>query len=166
MKHLRLSLFAILLVGLMFGMVFPAFAQTGSPGNLTISTAFPSMVVGIGETVTLNMDIHSGSSQVVNLDLSNLPKDWTAEFRGDGRIIHSVYVPAGTPSTVELRVTPPDTVKAGTYDFDVTAKDGSETSQFPVEFIVKDKAPARLTFETDYPTIRGGSMLPLVLTLI
>jgi uncharacterized membrane protein len=156
MKHLRLSLFAVLLVGSMFGMAFPAFAQTGSPGNLTISTAFPSMVVGIGETVTLNMDVHSGSSQVVNLDLSNLPKDWTAEFRGDGRIIRSVYVPAGTPSTVELRVTPPDTVKAGTYDFDVMAKDGSETSQFPVEFIVKDKAPARLTFETDYPTIRGG----------
>jgi uncharacterized membrane protein len=157
MKHLRLSMFAILLAGLMFGMTFPAFAQTGSPGNLTISTAFPSMVVGIGETVTLNMDIHSGSSQVVNLDLSGLPKDWTAEFRGDGRIIHSVYVAAGTPSTVELRVTPPNTVKAGTYDFNVTAKDGTETSQFSLEFIVKDKAPARLTFETDYPTIRGGS---------
>jgi uncharacterized membrane protein len=157
MKHLRLSMFAILLAGLMFSMTSPAFAQTGSPGNLTISTAFPSMVVGIGETVTLNMDIHSASSQVVNLDLSNLPKDWTAEFRGDGRIIRSVYVVAGTPSTVELRVTPPDTVAAGTYDFNVVAKDASETSQFPVEFIVKDRAPARLTFETDYPTIRGGS---------
>ena len=157
MKHLRLSLFAILLSGMIFGMNSRVFAQTGSPGNLTISTAFPSMVVGIGETVTLNMDIHSASSQVVDLDLPNLPKDWTAEFRGDGRIIHSVYVAAGTPSTVELRVTPPDTVKAGTYDFNVMAKDGNETSQFPLEFIVKDKAPARLTFEADYPTIRGGS---------
>jgi uncharacterized membrane protein len=157
MKHLRLSMFAILLSGMIFGMSSRAFAQTGSPGNLTISTAFPSMVVGIGETVTLNMDIHSASSEVVNLDLADLPKDWTAEFRGDGRIIHSVYVAAGTPSTVELRVTPPGTVKAGTYDFNVMAKDGNETSQFPLEFIVKDKAPAKLTFETDYPTIRGGS---------
>ena len=157
MKHLRLALFAILLSGMFFGTNSRVYAQTGSPGNLTISTAFPSMVVGIGETVTLSMDVHSASSQVVNLDLSNLPKDWTAEFRGDGRVIHSVYVAGGTPSTVELRVTPPDTVKAGTYDFDVMAKDGTESSQFPLEFIVKDKAPARLTFETDYPTIRGGS---------
>jgi uncharacterized membrane protein len=68
-----------------------------------------------------------------------------------------VYVATGAPSTVELRVTPPSTVQAGTYDFNVIAKSGSETSQFPVELIVKDKAPARLTFETDYPTIRGGS---------
>ena len=160
MKHLRLSMLAILLVGLMSGVSAPVYAQagaTGSPGNLTISTAYPSMVVGIGETVAFNMDIHSPSSEVVNLDLSGLPKDWTAEFRGDGRIIHSVYVAAGTPSTVELRVTPPSTVKAGTYDFNAMAKDGSETSQFPLEFIVKDKAPAKLTFETDYPTIRGGS---------
>ena len=157
MKHLRWSLFALLLAGMMFGLTSPAFAQKGSPDTLTISTAYPSMVVGIGETVTLNMDIHSPSSQVVNLDLSNLPKDWTAEFRGNGRIIHSVYVATGAPSTVELRVTPPNTVQAGTYDFNVMAKGGSETSQFPVELIVKDKAPARLTFETDYPTIRGGS---------
>jgi hypothetical protein len=52
MKHLRLSLFAFLLAGILFGVSSPAFAQTGSPGNLTISTAYPSMVVGIGETVT------------------------------------------------------------------------------------------------------------------
>lgn len=157
MKHLRLSLFAILLTVLILGTSFPAFAQSASPGGLTISTAYPSMVVGIGETVALKMDIHSPSSQVVKLELASLPKDWTAEYRGEGRVIESVYVAADAPSTVELRVTPPDTVKAGTYDFNVVAKAGGATSQFPVEFIVKDKAPARLTFETDYPTIRGGS---------
>jgi uncharacterized membrane protein len=157
MKHLRLPLFAILLAVLIFGMSSPAFAQSGSPSGLSISTAFPSMVVGIGETVTLNMDVHSPSAQVVSLDLADLPKDWNAEFRGDGRVIRSVYVSADTPSTVELRVTPPDTVKAGTYDFKVVAKAAGATSEFPVEFMVKDKAPARLSFETDYPTIRGGS---------
>lgn len=157
MKHFRLSLFAILLAGLIFGMSSPALAQTGSPGNLTVSTTFPSMVVGIGETVTLNLDINSTSPELVNLDLANLPKDWTAEFRGGGRVIRSVYVAASSRSTVELRVTPPDTIKAATYDFNVIAKDGKVTSEFPLEFIVKDKAPARLTFETDFSTIRGGS---------
>jgi uncharacterized membrane protein len=150
-------MFAFLLAGMILGINSRAYAQTGSPGNLTISTAFPSMVVGIGETVTLSMDVHSGSSEVVSLDLSNLPKDWTAEFRGESRVIHSVFVTADSPSTVEMRVTPPDTVKAGTYDFKVVAKGGSETSEFSIEFVVKDKAPARLTFETDFPTIRGGS---------
>ena len=156
MIRTRFALLATLLTGLLFGWSTPVRAQEGTFG-LTISTAFPSMVVGISETVALNMDIHSSTAEVVNLDLSNLPKDWTAEFRGGGRIVHSVYVAAEVPSKVELRVTPPDTVKAGTYDFKVIAKDASQTSEFPVEFIVKDKAPARLNFETDYPTIRGGS---------
>ena len=157
MKQLRLPWFVFVLAVMFSGMSSPAFAQAASPGGLSISTAYPSMVVGIGETVTLNMNIQSPTSQVVNLDLANLPQDWTAEFRGDGRVIESVYVAANTPSTVELRVTPAPTVKAGTYNFNVTARAGSETTQFPIEFIVKDKAPARLSFETDYPTVRGGS---------
>jgi uncharacterized membrane protein len=157
MKQLRLTWFVILLAVLVFGTSSPVFAQTAVPGRLSISTAYPSMVVGIGETVTLNMNIQSPASQVVNLDLTGLPPDWTAEFRGDGRVIQSAYVAANTPSTVELRVTPAFAVKPGTYNFSVTAKAGSETSQFPIEFIVRDKAPARLSFETDYPTVRGGS---------
>jgi uncharacterized membrane protein len=157
MKQLRLSWFVYLLVALTFGISSPVFAQAAALGGLSISTAYPSMVVGIGETVTLNMNILSPASQVVNLDLAGLPQDWTAEFRGDGRVIEAAYVAANSPSTVELRVTPASSVKADTYNFTVVAKAGSETSQFPIEFIVKDKAPARLSFETDYPTVRGGS---------
>jgi uncharacterized membrane protein len=156
MKHLRYSLFVILLTGLIFGFSSPALAQAASPGTLTISTAFPSMVVGIGETVSLNLDISSPVAQVVDLDLANLPKDWTAEFRGGGRVVRSMYVTSSASARVELRVTSPTTAKAGTYDFKVTAKAGGETAEFPIEFIVKDKAPARLSFATDYPTLRGG----------
>jgi uncharacterized membrane protein len=157
MKQLRLPWFVFLLAVLTVGTSSPVFAQAAAPIGLSISTTYPSLVVGIGETVTLNMNIQSPASQVVALDLTNLPQDWTAEFRGNGRVIESVYVATDTPSTVELRVTPPATVKAGTYNFDVVAKAGNQASQFPIEFIVKDKAPARLSFETDYPTVRGGS---------
>jgi uncharacterized membrane protein len=157
MKQLRLTWFVFLLAVWILATSSPAFAQAASTGGLSISTTYPSMVVGIGETVTLNIAIHSPTSQVVTLDLANLPQGWIADFRGDGRVIESAYVAADTPSTVELRVTPPDTVKAGTYNFDVVARAGSESSNFPLEFIVKEKAPARLTFTTDYPTVRGGS---------
>jgi len=155
MIRIRFALLTTLLSGLLFSAATPVLAQDGT-NTLTISTAYPSMVVGVGETVSLNMDLHSTSSEVVNLDVSNLPKDWTAEFRGGGRVVHSVYVVANVASKVELRVTPASTVKAGTYDFKVTAKDALQTSEFPVEFIVKEKAPARLSFEADYPTVRGG----------
>ncbi len=156
MVRTRFALLVTLLFGLLFSAAVPAHAQEGV-GGLSLSTSYPSMVVGIGETVTLNMDVMSSTSRVVNLLMPTLPQDWTAEFRGGGRIVHSVYAAAGMPSKVELRVTPPTTVKAGTYDFAVDAKAGNDTSEFPLEFIVKDKAPARLSLDTSYPTIRGGS---------
>jgi uncharacterized membrane protein len=114
------------------------------------------MVIGIGETVTLNLNVHSALPQTVSLDVADLPTGWTAEFRGEGRIIHSVFVVQGAPSEVELRVTPPDTAKGGTYRVNVIAQGSGVTSEFPLEFMVKDKVPAQLSFETEFPTIRSG----------
>lgn len=155
MVRTRFALLVTLLFGLLFSAATPVLAQEGT-GGLTIDTAYPSMVVGIGETVALNLDLRSSLSQTVNLAVSDLPNDWTAEFRGGGWVIGSVYVADGAASKVELRVTTPTTVKAGTYKFIVVAQSQSEKSEFPVEFVVKEKAPARLSFETDFPTVRGG----------
>jgi uncharacterized membrane protein len=155
MVRVRFVLLATLLFGLLFSAAMPAYAQDG--GGLTISTSYPSMVVGIGETVTLSMEVRSSLSQRVDLSLTNLPAEWTAEFRGGGRIISAVYVTEGNASKVELRVTTPKTVEAGSYRFTVVAQGQNERAEFPLEFTVKEKAPARLSFETEFPTIRGGS---------
>lgn len=156
MVRTRFALLVTLLFGLLFNAASPVFAQEGT-GGLTLSTAYPSMVVGIGETVTLSMELHASASQPVNLTVASLPKDWTAEFRGGGRVIGSVYVTEGAASKVDLRVTTPAAVKAGIYQFTVIAQGLNQKSEFPVEFTVREKAPARLTFETEFPTIRGGS---------
>lgn len=156
MNHLRFLVLFSLLAGLMFGLASPVFAQEGISG-LTLSTSYPSMVVGIGETVTLNMEVESAVAQTVGLSVNDLPNGWTSEFRGGGRIIASIYTENGNSARVELRVTTPATVRAGTYEFTVVAQGQNERTEFPIEFNVKDKAPARLSFETDFPTIRGGS---------
>lgn len=156
MNHLRFLVLVSLLAGLLFGLASPVLAQEGG-GGLTLSTSYPSMVVGIGETVTLNMEVESVVTQTVDLSVNGLPNGWTSEFRGGGRVIGSTHVADGASSRVELRVTTPATVRAGTYEFTVVAQGQTERTEFPIEFIVKDKAPARLTFETEFPTIRGGS---------
>lgn len=156
MNRLRFLVLFSLLAGLMFGLASPVFAQEGISG-LTLSTSYPSMVVGIGETVTLNMEVESAVAQTVGLSVNGLPNGWTSEFRGGGRIIASIYTENGNSARVELRVTTPATVRAGTYEFTVVAQGQNERTEFPIEFNVKDKAPARLSFETDFPTIRGGS---------
>ena len=156
MNHLRFLVLFSLLAGLMFGLASPVFAQEGISG-LTLSTSYPSMVVGIGETVTLNMEVESAVAQTVGLSVNGLPNGWISEFRGGGRIIASIYTENGNSARVELRVTTPATMRAGTYEFTVVAQGQNERTEFPIEFNVKDKAPARLSFETDFPTIRGGS---------
>src|SRR5262245_44498214 len=131
MVRTRFSLLVTLLFGLLFGAATPVFAQDGT-GGLTLDTAYPSMVVGIGETVAVNMELRSSISETVSLTVTGLPKDWTAEFRGGGRVIGSAYVAQGAPSKVELRVTTPTTAKAGTYDFKVVAQSQNEKTEFPV----------------------------------
>ena len=160
MQSLRFLLLVLLLLGLVFGWTSPALAQDEGPmDTLSISTNYPSMVIGIGETVTFNLDVRSPLPQTVDLEVADLPKDWTAEFRGDGRIIHSVFVGQDS-AQVELRVTAPDTVSGGTYALTAVARGTSGQAEFPIELIVKDKVPAQLAFETEFPTLRGGSDSP------
>ena len=157
MLHFRSLLFVILLTALAFGSPSPVLAQDAAPPSaLWISTSYPSMVIGIEETVTVSLDVHSSSPQTVSLDVADLPTGWTAEFRGGGRIIHSVYVDPEAASEVELRVTPADGAKAGTHRLNVIAQGSGVSAKFPVEFMVQDKAPAQLAFETEFPTIRSG----------
>jgi uncharacterized membrane protein len=147
-------------MALAFGWASPALAQDEGPADtLSISTSYPSMVIGIGETVTFNLDIRSPVPQTVDLEVADLPQDWTAEFRGDGRIIHSVFV-GNEPAQVELRVTPPDSVSGGMYALTAVARGASGRSEFPIELSVKDKVPAQLALETDFPILRGGSESP------
>jgi uncharacterized membrane protein len=155
MLRIRFALLIPLLFGLFFSAVAPAHAQEGT-GGVSISTPYPNMVVGIGETVTMSMEVRASASQVVDLSVADMPAGWTSEFRGGGRVIGSVYVVEGAPSKVDLRVTTPAAAKAGSFKFTVAAQGQSGRSEFPVEFIVKEKAPARLTFETEFPTLRGG----------
>jgi uncharacterized membrane protein len=160
MQYVRFLILIILLMALVLAWTSPVLAQEEvPPETLSISTTYPSMVIGIAETVTFNLDLRSPFPQTVDLEVVDLPQDWTAEFRGDGRIIQSVFI-GEEPIQVELRVTPPDTVTAGTFTLRAMAVGSSGRTEFPIELIVKDKVPAQLAFETEFPTLRGGSDSP------
>lgn len=160
MKHLIRSLLLVTLVtGLVLGSSQTSFAQESLPtGGLTLRTEYPSMVIGIGETITVNLEISSPTTQIVNLEAADLPKGWTASFRGGGREIHSVFVDVSSASNVDLRLTPPDGLTPGKYSLKVIAKGSKATlAELPLELIVKDKVPPKLGFEAEFPVVRGGT---------
>lgn len=158
MQRVRYLLTLLIAAGLALGLSSPVLAQSGS--GFSISADYPSMIVGIGETLTLDMTVHSPASQIVTLEVNGLPEGWTAEFRGGGRVIQSVYVEQNSSANIQLRITQPAGVRAGTYRFTAVARGNGVISEFPIELIVKEKAPAKLSFQTDFPTLRGGTDSP------
>ncbi len=159
MRHIRFFLlFTILMATLAFGLPSPVRAQDGSPsGPLWISTDYPGIVVGADETVTLNLSLGSTLAHAVELEVADLPKGWTAEFRGAGRVIQSVYLAPDITPDVDLRLIPSESVAPGTFEFTVVARGSGLTAEFPIVLTVKDKLPAQLNFVTEFPTIRSGS---------
>lgn len=141
----------------------PALAQGGdnasspAPQPLTVFTRYPVQEVALGETVNFDLTLRSGAPQIVNLEAQDLPKGWTATFRGGGDVIRAAYVEPESDASVDLRVEPPANVDAGSYSFTVVAKGNGEQTELPIELIIKEKLPPRLTFDVDLPTLRGSS---------
>ena len=157
-------IFAFIVLLALFATQAPALAQVGTttptptpqPG-LTLYTLFPSRVVGIGDSVTfqLQLDIWP-DAHVAQLNVTQLPANWTATFRGSGQIIQSAYVRPNNESSVDLGLTPPTDLKAGTYNFTVEATTSNGfKSDLPLTVIVKEKLPPKLSLSVDLPTLVG-----------
>ena len=129
---------------------------TKVPVPLSISTTYPSQVIGMGETINFSLSLGSDTAnQVVSLDVQGLPEGWTANFRGAGRIVNSVYVDTEGIASVDLRVEPPDDEGAGTFQFTVIATGDGTKAELELELTVEEKLPPSLSLEIDLPTLRG-----------
>ncbi|MCU0489974.1 MAG: NEW3 domain-containing protein [Chloroflexaceae bacterium] len=129
---------------------------TGSPA-LEISTPFPAKVIGIGEELTLDLNLRgNGSSKIVNLQMQDVPANWNVSFRGNGRMVNSVFVLPNEAAEVDLRIEPPADVQSGTYNFTVLADDGNGSrASLPLQMTVQDRLPPKLAIESERPTLRG-----------
>lgn len=143
----------------------PALAQGGDPPqrlapsqDLTFFTRYPAQEVAIGENVTFDFILRTGSTpQVVWLDTQDFPDGWTATFKGGGRIIEAAYVEPDNDTKIDVRIDPPHDVEAGAYNFSVIARDENGHSiNMPIELVVKDKLPPNLSFNAELPTLRGN----------
>jgi uncharacterized membrane protein len=165
MTKLRSLVFSFSLA--LFLLTFPisVFAQTAQPittptpsvPTLTFYTLYPSQVFGIGETISVDLHLlQTNQAGVVALAMKDTPTGWTASFQGGGRAIQSVYLAAGVDTTVQLRLTPPTDLKAGTYNFSATATGSTLNATLPVTIIIQEKLPPKLALTVDLPTVTGS----------
>jgi len=136
----------------------PTLAPTSNPNpSLMFYTDFPSQVYGIGESISISLNLKTTAvTQVVELAMKELPTGWTATFNGGGRAIQSVFLIPDTVSTIQLQLTPPTDVAAGTFNFTATATGQTLNASLPITVILQAKTPPKLVFSADLPTITGS----------
>jgi uncharacterized membrane protein len=137
----------------------PVVAQTGPDADdaeLVLFTDYPSQVIGFDESPSIKLTLRTGTEpQIVDLEMEEIPEGWTATFRGGSVVIRSVYVEPEKEATVNLKLEPPANVTGGTHEFVVLARGDGTTARLPLELTVQERVPARLTLDTDLPTVRG-----------
>lgn len=164
MKPLKIlpMLTLVLIFGLMLLGPSAAFAQEPPPASptpqpLSLYTAYPSRIIGVGEVVTIPLKLRAGEAQTVSLEVSDLPDGWDASFRGGGQLVDAVYVDGVNEASVDLRLDPTTAAEPGTYSLTVLASGKNEKSELPLQFTIKAKLPPRLSITVDgLPTKRGA----------
>ncbi|MGB9673268.1 MAG: NEW3 domain-containing protein [Anaerolineales bacterium] len=161
MRRIFLTLSIIVLSLFFITAVSPVVAQeatpTPTPGPLTFFTDFPSQVVGLGETVSIDATLRGGKApQVVQLETVTVPQGWTVTFRGQGKIIKSAFVQPSNDSNIEIRLEPPKDEKSGDYTFVVRAKGETEQSELTIQLTVQEKLPPSISLSCDLPTLTGS----------
>lgn len=108
----------LVMLGLMLN-PFSAQARTG----LELSTDYPGITVTPGEDLTFDLQIKNTgpASQAVKLSVKQKPKGWKTVLKGNGKIIHQVYVSRDSTAGAALHVKVPDNASPGNYGIIVEA---------------------------------------------
>ena len=160
MRRFLLSTWFLAIGLLLLGSSGITYAQTDTTAvpvpPLALYTDFPSQVIGVGENVTVNLKLATGTAgQIVKLGINDLPEGWTAVFRGGSHLVESTYVQPGKDASVDLKLTLPADVAADTYHLEVTAAGSGTQAKLPLELTIQQKLPPNMSMTVDLPTLRG-----------
>jgi uncharacterized membrane protein len=128
---------------------FPSVAQVG----VEISTPYPAVAVGAGETVSFDLVVTASDRQRVDLAVTRKPSGWTTTLRGGGFIIDGVFTKPGDPPDVQLEVQVPADEGRGRYL--VVVRAGSDSLELDLRVAAGTGGGVELT--TEFPSLRGTS---------
>ena len=134
-------------------------AETKTIAGLWLTTDFPAMAVRAGETTTVKIKLQNAGlpPQRVALAVSGIPKGWKATVLGGG-----VPVAAAMPATnesvaLQLRVEVPAGAQKGSQRLVLSAKGNEVTAELPLDIIIGQSLPARLSLKSKLPSQRGSA---------
>jgi len=128
----------------------PAFA-------FEVSTDYPGVAVGPGETATFALDVTSDRRERVDLSVVEAPPGWGTTLRGGGFEVSSVYTDPESPPTVELEVRVPADATPGGYRVLIRGASGSQTRVLEVNLNVAEDVAGAFELTSEFATLRGKS---------
>jgi uncharacterized membrane protein len=124
--------------------------------TFNISTPYPAVTVQPGNTVTFDLDVTVPSARQVDLAVSGTPSGWTADLRGGGNIVNSVYAGGSTAAAVQLSVVVPATATPGASTITIKATAGSDTRELPIVVTVLGATGGAVTMTSAFPQLTGA----------
>jgi len=146
----------LIIMVLLFLLVLPTTAMAA--GGIELSTTYPGIVAGPGETISFPLDLNNSNSegQIVTLRIDGIPEGWRASIEGNGRQIHQVYVKGKSSESANLKVEVPENVKAGDYSVDISAlKNGSPLDSLKVSVKVSMEPSGEDKLKAQYRELKG-----------
>ena len=134
-----------------------ALAPTAVAAGLTLTTPYPSVVVGPGTTVGFDIAIVSNPNEQVGLGVSGVPSEWAATLRGGGYVVNGVQTDDTGKATVRLELKIPGNAANGTAKVTLAAVAGSQRATLPLTIQLSAAAAGDVTLTSDYPSLQGAS---------
>ncbi len=134
-------------------------AENRTIAGLWLTTDFPAMAVRAGETTTVKIKLQNADlpPQRVALAVGGIPQGWKATVLGGG-----VPVAAAMPATnesvaLQLRIEVPAGAPKGSQRVVLSAKGSEVSAELPLDIIIGQSLPARLSLKSKLPSQRGSA---------
>jgi uncharacterized repeat protein (TIGR01451 family) len=145
----------VLSIALALAALAPATIVQAAAG-LSLTTAYPSVVVSPGTTVSFDLKVSTDDPNRVDLALAGVPTGWKAELHGGGFVVGAVQTDGTDPTAVRLDVDVPNDA-TGTTKITLTATSTGTSVQLPLDIKVEENAGGAVTVEPDYEALRGSA---------
>lgn len=126
-------------------------------GAAELTTTYPTVVVGAGDSITLDLKVTSSRRERVGLAVVESPRGWTARLQGGGFTIGAVYTDPSSPPAVQLVVRVPGDAAPGTGRVVVRATAPSGSQDLPLELTVAEGVAGAAGLEAEFPRLRGST---------
>lgn len=122
-----------------------------------LSTPFPAVAVEAGQSVTFEITVTPPSPQRVRVEVTEVPKGWTAGLRGGGFVVDAVFADPAEPPTLDLEIEVPPDVTQGDYRVVLTGSGEGVTDQLVLDLRVAEAVAGAVNLQAEFPVLEGSS---------